>query len=175
MRTLPCHANIIQRKVKIFSKAAARPLRFSEARIIPIFPAFPAHFCDHVTTLHFRRKIVRTKPKCIFFPLMAESLFTRRYFFPISVILYLRTSFLVRTRIVQVILQFWCAPIFFPVNNARTNQNYQNSSGILSVPTSPFFSQVNSSPLLYLIPVQRAAPHCRISYNRRTPSGDASH
>ena len=34
MRTLPCHANIIQRKVKIFSKAAARPLRFSEARII---------------------------------------------------------------------------------------------------------------------------------------------
>ena len=34
MGTLPCHANIIQRKVKIFSKAAARPLRFSEARII---------------------------------------------------------------------------------------------------------------------------------------------
>ena len=34
MRTLPCHGNIIQRKVKIFSKAAARPLRFLEARII---------------------------------------------------------------------------------------------------------------------------------------------
>ena len=37
MRTLPCHANIIQRKVKIFSKAAARPLRFSEARIMLCF------------------------------------------------------------------------------------------------------------------------------------------
>ena len=34
MRTLPCHANIIQRKIKAFSKAAARPLRFWEARII---------------------------------------------------------------------------------------------------------------------------------------------
>ena len=34
MGTLPCHANIIQRKVKILSKAAARPLRFSEARIM---------------------------------------------------------------------------------------------------------------------------------------------
>ena len=38
--TLPCHANIIQRKVKIFSKAAARPLRFSEARIIYHFGLF---------------------------------------------------------------------------------------------------------------------------------------
>ena len=41
MRTLPCHANIIQRKVKIFSKAAARPLRFSEARIINQFMVRP--------------------------------------------------------------------------------------------------------------------------------------
>ena len=37
MCTLPCHTNIIQSKVKIFSKAAARPLRFSEARIIAFF------------------------------------------------------------------------------------------------------------------------------------------
>ena len=41
MRTLPCHANIIQRKLKIFSKAAARPLRFSEARIISIINDHP--------------------------------------------------------------------------------------------------------------------------------------
>ena len=34
MRILPCHANIIQRKVKVFNKAAARPLRFWEARIM---------------------------------------------------------------------------------------------------------------------------------------------
>ena len=33
-KALPCHANIIQRKVKVFNKAAARPLRFWEARII---------------------------------------------------------------------------------------------------------------------------------------------
>ena len=50
------------------------------------------------------------------------------------VILYFATLILVRTRIVQLILQFWYAPELFPANNSRTYQNCQKNSSNSSVP-----------------------------------------
>ena len=48
--------------------------------------------------------------------------------------LYFATSILVRTRIVEIILQFKYVQELFSANNSRTYQNCQNNSGIISVP-----------------------------------------
>ena len=50
------------------------------------------------------------------------------------VMLYLTTSILVRTRIVQRILQFWYVLELFVGNNSRTHQNCWNNSGVSCVP-----------------------------------------